>query len=304
MISNNKLSGFVERCSGDYRPITADIFLTDFCNAHCGYCRYNHETGKYIKFENFVKYEQRLVTLGVKGFILTGGGEPTINPDFEKIVNFLEENKMPYGINTNLIKSIQCNPIFLKVSIDSGDVVRYKTIRGVDKLNIVLKNVASFIDYKKENGLQTKIGVQCVATNKDDVLSFYNVVKSLDVDYIYIRPLEQMGGCYNISKIDILQWLHGINDDRINISFKFGLKEYRPYMCLANWSVITINYDGNVPYCCHFPNNIVGNIMDKDILDKKAKYQIDMMKCEIPCRLSGANYYLEMNEIEKDAFFV
>ena len=303
MIRKNKLSGYVERLRGDFRPITADVFLTDYCNAKCGYCRYNHETGKYICFEDFKKYVTRLLALGVNGIILTGGGEPAINPHFEKIVHWLNDNDIPYGINSNLIKPIECNPVFLKVSIDAGNPIRYKALRGVDRLNIVLKNLATFIEYKHRNALSTKIGVQCVAINKEDVLSFYNVVKDYDVDYIYIRPLEQMGG-HSVTKIDIEQWLGRIKDERLNISFKFELKDYRPQSCLANWSVITVNCDGNVPYCCHFPNDIVGNIMDDDILEKKAKYCIDMRKCEIPCRLSGANYCLEMTNLEPDVVFV
>lgn len=303
MIRQNKLSGYVERLRGDFRPITADVFLTDYCNAKCSYCRYNHETGKYISFDNFKKYANKLLELGVNAIILTGGGEPTINPDFEKITLWLNDNKIPYGINTNLIKSIECDPVFLKVSIDAGNNERYKALRGINRLEKVLSNLDSFIKYKKVNGLGTKVGVQCVAINKDDVLSFYNATKIYDVDYIYIRPIEQVGGG-NISEIDILQWTKNINDNRLNVSFKFGLKDYRPQKCFANWSVITINCDGNVPYCCHFPNSIVGNIMDKDILEKKNKYHVDMIKCEVPCRLSGANFYIEMNDIESDAVFV
>lgn len=303
MIRQNKLAGYVERLRGDKRPITADIFLTDFCNAKCGYCRYNHETGRYIHFEDFKKYVNRLISLGVNGIILTGGGEPTINPDFNKIIGWLNENNIPYGINTNLIKPIECAPVFLKVSIDAGDGGRYKALRGVDRLGAVLRNLGSFIDYKKVNNLSTKIGVQCVAINKEDVLSFYDAIKPIDVDYIYIRPLEQIGG-HHVTEIDVRQWLNGIKDERINISFKFGLRDYRPKSCLANWSVITVNCDGNVPYCCHFPNDIVGNIMDDDILIKKSTHHVDMCKCETPCRLSGANYYLEMNELESDVVFV
>lgn len=303
MIRQNKLAGFVERLSGDFRPITADVFLTDFCNAKCGYCRYNHETGKYIKFDDFKKYVNRLMSIGVRGVILTGGGEPTINPDFEQITTWLEANHIPFGINTNLIKKIECNPVFLKVSVDAGNRDRYKATRGVDKLDDVLNNLQKFITFKSKNAYKTRIGVQCVAINKDDVLSFYESVMPLNVDYIYIRPLEQVGG-HNISEIDVKQWLKDIDDQRLTISFKFGLRDYHPMSCLANWSIITVNCDGNVPYCCHFPNNIVGNIMDEDILSKKASYCVDMRKCETPCRLSGANYYLEMTELENDVMFV
>ena len=94
MIRDSKLQGYIERVNGVKKPITADIFLTDYCNEKCAYCRYAHKTGKYMKFEDFVKYSERLIELGVQSFILTGGGEPTINPDFNKITDYLEEKGM------------------------------------------------------------------------------------------------------------------------------------------------------------------------------------------------------------------
>ena len=57
--------------------------------------------------------------MGVQGFILTGGGEPTINPDFEKIAGWLTENDFQWGINTNFNKLVKVKPNYLKVSLDA-----------------------------------------------------------------------------------------------------------------------------------------------------------------------------------------
>ena len=303
MIRQNKLLGFTSRLLGDHRPITADLFLTDYCNAHCAYCNYSHTSGRFMSFEAFEKYANRLLELGVKSFILTGGGEPTINPDFEKITKWLEEHNIPYGINTNLIKRIECEPVFLKVSIDSGTDQGFLNLRGVDKLPIVLKNLSHFIAMKKEHGWKTTVGVQCVAVKREDVISFYERLKDFDVDYIYFRPQECNQGT-NIREEDVHSWLGNVNDERINYSFKFSLIDYRPKECFANWTEITVDHDGNVPYCCFFANEIVGNIMDDDILEKKASFKIDMSKCDHPCRLTGSNRFLDGLEIEKDVMFV
>ena len=158
----------------------------------------------------------------------------------------------------------------------------------------------------RDNGHEgTRIGVQCVATDRDDVVSFYERVKCLDVDYIYIRPLEGVN-VKGVSEEDVREWLgqDAMRDKRVVMSFKFGLVNYTAPWCMANWSVITVDVDGNVPYCCHRPQEIVGNIMDLNIMDKKRCYHVDMRKCEKPCRLSGANKYLEGLETDKEWFFV
>ena len=59
--------------------------------------------------------------------------------------------------------------------------------------------------------------------------------------------------------------------------------------CVAQWAQIAINEVGEVMYCCHKPYQIIGHIMDKDILKKKEEAHTDMRMCDIPCRMTGPN---------------
>ena len=120
MISNNKmlfnLKNVIEK-----KPITADLFLTNFCNNKCQYCTYNRwdlpKGRKFVTFNEFVRNVNILEGMGVNGFILTGGGEPTVNPDFDKITKWLETENINYGINTNfnILKLIK--PVYLIYSL-------------------------------------------------------------------------------------------------------------------------------------------------------------------------------------------
>lgn len=301
MIRNNKLSSFIERIEGNRRPITADIFLTNYCNLACSYCRYAHESGEYMHFKKFKEYVQRLQALGVKSFILTGGGEPTINPDFNKITAYLEENDLHYGINTNMVVPIVCSPVFVKVSVDSGISENFAALRGKNKLPQVMINIK---DYLRKKPKQTKVGVQCVASSEENVVSFVKAFSDIPVDYIYIRPIESRS-VGKITATHVLSWLaaNGIKDDRINLSYKFNLMAKHFKRCSANWSAITIDHNGNVMYCCHKPLEIVGHIMDGDVLNKRMAYNTNMQTCEIPCRLSGANEFVD-TPMEKDRYFI
>ena len=82
-----------------------------------------------MNYDDFVKYVQILLNLGVKGIILTGGGEPTLNPDFDKIAAYLEENKIPYGINTNFNVLKKIAPKYLKISLDASNADEYAEVR-------------------------------------------------------------------------------------------------------------------------------------------------------------------------------
>lgn len=304
MIDANKLSGFIERVEGDHRPITADVFLTDFCNNRCGYCRFSHKTGKYISAKDFSALLPRLLDLGIKGVILTGGGEPTIDPDFEGICWQLEAARVPYGINTNFNKPVFVAPAFLKISIDEGRRDKYTASRGVDALEKVLDNIRQYIDWKGKNGVSTRVGVQCVTRNPEQVLEFYTAVRELAVNYIQFRPVELRTGQLDYRAVcDAVDAL-ARKDGRITKSFKYGFANWRPERCFANWSTITVNPDFSVPYCCARPDEIVGTIWDDDILERLRDHAPDMALCETPCRLTGANAYVMQYRNDGDRYFV
>lgn len=180
-----------------HEPITADVFITNYCNNKCPYCTYRRwelEPGaRYMHFEDFVKYTQRLLWFGVKGIILTGGGEPTLNPDFNKITEYLEKNEIDYGINTNFCEYRYFRPNYLKVSLDGYDRESYIKKRGVDRYDNVIANIKKYAENKDKS--KTNLGVQMDVTDINDIEPFYNSVKDIDLDYIVYRPGESTNRC-------------------------------------------------------------------------------------------------------------
>jgi hypothetical protein len=68
---------------------------------------------------------------------------------------------------------------------------------------------------------------------------------------------------------------------------------------------ISLNEKGEVMYCCHKPYQIIGHIMDEDILAKKMAAVTDMSMCDIPCRMTAPNLEVKkMEQARKDACFI
>jgi len=64
------------------------------CNLSCPYCSVTHrETHNRIAIETIKDYVEQLMALGLKSVILTGGGEPTIYPWFNRLVRWLKFDK-------------------------------------------------------------------------------------------------------------------------------------------------------------------------------------------------------------------
>lgn len=315
MISNNKLIYNVENILSR-KPITADIFLNSACNNKCPYCtyaRYKQRNSSYMTFEDFARNITILLENGVKGVILTGGGEPTISPDFDKITKWLEVYNIPYGINTNFNVFKAIKPNYLKISLDGYDRESYQKARGVDKYDTVISNIKEYLIYKHSSKLNTAVGIQTVATKIEDVIRFYEAHKGLDVDYFNIRPMESTCGEYyqdvrhDFRRNNILEFLQDLHkrDSRVCINYKWYEVKTQFDKCYANFSQIAINENSEVMYCCHKPYEIIGRLDDKDIWEKREHFQTNMQMCDVPCRLTAPNNFIQsLQDVPSDAAFI
>lgn len=316
-ITDDKMFSHIDRVVGEHKPITADIFLTNYCNNKCSYCTYGRwklpNKTKAMTYEEFITYATRLREIGVKGFILTGGGEPTICPDFQKITSWLEQQGLHYGINTNFNNHIYFKPDYLKVSLDGYDEDSYERSRGVRRYSRVIKNIKTYAEWKKRYSPSTSLGVQWMATDVEGVHKFYEANKNLDVDYFSFRPIESTAGSYykfNEKKTkawEIVETIQALakRDSRVTLNFKWNMLDKQESDCTAQWAQIAINEYGEVMYCCHKPYQIVGHIMDEDILEKKAQADTNMSMCDIPCRMTAPNMFVAQTMKErKDSYFI
>ena len=134
----------------DYPDNICTTLFTGVCNFDCEFC-YN----KGLLREKEIDFEKEILPklLDRKDFInhvIISGGECTIHPDFEKIVNTLYENGFKIGIHTN-----GYSPEILEKVIDKIDYI------GMD-----IKN-----DFENYNEItQKKIDISKIKTSMDIIL--------------------------------------------------------------------------------------------------------------------------------------
>lgn len=304
-ITNTKILNFMKLPT---KPVTADIFLTAFCNNKCKYCTYKRwglDSNRYMTFEEFKNNVLILQNKGVKGFILTGGGEPTCSPDFDLITEYLEQNGIEYGINTNfnILKFIK--PVYLKVSLDGYNAASYKNIRGVDKYHQVRQNIIKYDEWRKTNSPLTHLSIQCVGDSIKTIKKFYKANKDLPVDAINIRPIESTCGThYPEEPTKIIQFLEKFakQDPRIKISPKWYQTKSIPSICYANRTVIAINEKSEVLQCCHKPYKVLGSL--SYFSNKLIPIEHDTTGCDVPCRLSGPNQLIKESILSSHKNFI
>jgi MoaA/NifB/PqqE/SkfB family radical SAM enzyme len=87
---------------GFVSPVMVHIALTGICNLNCSFCCFaNRNKKEQLSFEQVKKTLDSFKKLGAKGAELTGGGEPLLHPDINKIIGYAHEIGIKVGICTN-----------------------------------------------------------------------------------------------------------------------------------------------------------------------------------------------------------
>lgn len=82
-------------------PIIADINITEKCNLHCGHCYINSSTnGRHMLLADFEIVLRECQKIGITQIAL-GGGEPTLHPDFPKILKKIHDADIVPNLTTN-----------------------------------------------------------------------------------------------------------------------------------------------------------------------------------------------------------
>ena len=120
------------RDEGKATPIVMHIMKTSRCNLKCSFCsvkdRKHHEV---LSLENeILQTVDKLIPLGLKAVIFSGGGEPTFDKEFEQMVDKIYSRDLEMGLITNGTLLNKYNPnVFekfewLRISINSLDYVK------------------------------------------------------------------------------------------------------------------------------------------------------------------------------------
>ena len=90
-----------------------EIAPTSYCNANCPWCFFKGiSVCKRIKDKVMLRVIREMHDFGVKAINWTGGGEPTLHPQFELFVCLAAGLGMKQGLFTNGLRVIPCQGAF------------------------------------------------------------------------------------------------------------------------------------------------------------------------------------------------
>ena len=229
-------------------PVTCEVDPSNRCMLNCKFCLYS----EYRSSENvdmdyslYLKLLKELKVCGVSSITFTGGGEPLINPNINKMVEEAIEEGFEIGLVTNGVLLHTLKNInkfhFVRVSLDAATRNTYKTIKGKDLFEIVVKNVEELIVQKKSFSSFPTIGLSFVVCdeNKHEIEQAQTLAKKIEVDYIQFKPvsLNSFNSCLGIS-----------GGTETIVTNRYSAKDTLP--CLISTLIGVVGANGKCYFCC------------------------------------------------------
>jgi len=103
-------------------PVLVEIAPTGYCNAACPWCFFKGKnTGEKIDTDKLLSAICGMGWNGIKAINWSGGGEPTLHPDFGKFVATAHGQGIKQGLFTNAYKYIPAQDLFEWIRISLTD---------------------------------------------------------------------------------------------------------------------------------------------------------------------------------------
>ena len=287
------------------KPATLDLELSWACNHSCEWCIYRtmHQN-IYMPMQEVVRVLSFCRSNEVPWIILSGAGEPTLHPEFNSIIQLLEDYKLKYVLFTNgsnleqFSENLGNSCRYLRISLDAATPQTYEKVHHTPKsvFNKILDNIRIMRHYN--NKLHIGLSFVIHHSNVCEISKFIKLASSLEINEVLFRKdIRNLKVKFNVNfrnlpkpKNTIIVWRDIIKKPVLKASHCYGaaLK-------------MVIDPNGNVPLCCIFrdKDNIIGNIKSMSLENiwysnrhKEALSKINLSKCP-PCRLSQCNIIVE-----------
>lgn len=141
------------------------------CNLQCIHCYVPSEEKLQRRFMNYSDAKSLLDQLQNNGFkrILITGGEPLLNPDFEKIYTYAWDMGFTISLFSNVtlmdekIKRllVEKKPALIRVSLFGGDIDSYEKVTGHNLYKVVYANIL----FLKENNVNVTVKIPLLKQN-------------------------------------------------------------------------------------------------------------------------------------------
>ena len=290
-------------------PRRIQIDPVSFCNHDCHFCTYRYTRDKdvnalfdlkdMISRNKMIEIFNDCARAGVKAVELTGGGEPSLHPQFVELLSNLNERGLDIGLITNgawrpkdlmgAVRELR-NAEWVRFSLDAATVKTHQITHSSKQgdFDRAIAAIKYLVGYKVTVGISFIVQKQNVHEIEDAV----RLAESLGVDYIRLGGVMFEGeriDTVELSReeheetIDLVQNL--VKTSSVEVWDNFtdrSCADYGVYntgdTCYLSYLALTIGADLRVYPCCiwkYRPDGVIADLKDVKLTDIWEKGLLD-----------------------------
>ena len=230
-----------------HSPISINLDLTSACNYSCPFCVVSRliNAGKFLALEDIKKLIDTLYSHGLLSVILIGGGEPTLHPDFEAVVETIKSKGIQIGIATNGSRLEKVEAVadrfeekdWVRISIDAAKEETFKELHH-PRTKLTLRQILDKAKKIKEKNPRVSLGYSYVivwegleidgktlSPNIQEMPMAAELARKFSFDYISFKPCLVRGE--ESQRETLLQDVGPSKESEIAIEIKIQLKRAR-----------------------------------------------------------------------------
>lgn len=307
---------------GKILPWQIDLDTTNICNQACYYCnteQFRNDLPVYQSVEQYSKLIDRLYTwrqhdsnvIGtLSNVIFSGGGEPTLLPGYEDLLEDVIDKGYVAAMNTNGTKlhkilTVDTDKLkrmaYIGLDIDSGNPNTYELIRNSKMSDSPFDRVKETAKELGNRGVPLDIKALLMPENTSqlEINSIFEYARDVKARAVHMRPMVLNGNSFIMndevaSRIKTASEFYGIKAD-ISLG-RYDVREYK--RCHQMFLFPSFCADGNIYLCCEYKgreDTKLGSWIDDDFRDiwcndkHKEIYNNFITSFCKPCRPNSTN---------------
>ena len=314
-------------------PIRCNLDLTNLCSHHCYFCEpaeYRAETVRDEKHtldtERAFEVLEDLKSLDCKTVNFSGGGEPTLHPDFGWILTraaamgFRTWVVTHGGLMHKWFAEIH-RADHVRVSLDASNEEEHQQMHRAKpgEFGRVIENIRTLVRERASRS-NPEVGIAYILTNanseEESLRRVLEFAEDAGVDFVHFRPIseEEGGGSFTQSWVFLSEQIERLAGEYPSVNVYplgkrlrdvFTQREFSK--CYAAYTLAVVGANGDVQACCDRRDIVFGNVYEKRFkniwLSEAHRERADKIVPQFcqRCLMCGTNRAIERYVVRNEA---
>ena len=261
-------------------PRFISCWISEKCNLDCTYCYFSEtnadKSHQYIDTNRFCSWLEEAKKAGSESLEFSGGGEPTLHPDFIQIITAAMRMKFAMGLITHACNEMPIEYLveimkYVRCGLDAATSTTHDAIKRNRRKDYwfhrAIENIRRLVEFRdaiNPNGFTVGIKIVINSINFHEFRKMIELARELRVNYIQFKYEHSSDHLVDNDELGMIELELNREKTRNNYSFTkvLGTMHHAraTVKCFMSPIHTVVTATGKILQCCFFESRPIGTI--------------------------------------------